>query len=57
MSTNQLAERFGAVAMTLEMPFKDHDANADPEFAWSPARCKVLAHACLDTLAGMLDGI
>ena len=30
MSTNQLAERFGAVAMTLEMPFKDHDANADP---------------------------
>jgi murein tripeptide amidase MpaA len=29
MSTNQLANRFGAVAMTLEMPFKDHDANAD----------------------------
>src|SRR3546814_4172811 len=27
MSTNQLAERFGAVSMTLEMPFKDHDAN------------------------------
>jgi murein tripeptide amidase MpaA len=26
MSTNQVAERFGAVAMTLEMPFKD---NAD----------------------------
>ena len=25
MSTNQLAERFGAVSMTLEMPFKDHD--------------------------------
>ncbi|MCW3837510.1 M14-type cytosolic carboxypeptidase [Sphingomonas canadensis] len=57
MSTNQLAERFGAVSMTLEMPFKDHDANPDPEFAWSPARCKALAHACLDTLAGMIDGI
>ncbi|MCD2324477.1 M14-type cytosolic carboxypeptidase [Sphingomonas sp. IC-56] len=57
MSTNQLAERFGAVAMTLEMPFKDHDANADPEFAWSPARCKVLAHASLETLAGMIDEI
>src|SRR5688572_29601060 len=28
MSTNQLAERYGAVSMTLEMPFKDHDANA-----------------------------
>lgn len=55
MSTNQLAERFGAVSMTLEMPFKDHDANADLEFAWSPTRCKVLARACLTTLAGMID--
>ncbi|RYD55355.1 MAG: hypothetical protein EOP60_06275 [Sphingomonadales bacterium] len=57
MSTNQLAERFGAVSMTLEMPFKDHDANPDAEFAWSPERCKGLAHACLETLAGMIDEI
>ncbi|MEZ0242105.1 MAG: M14-type cytosolic carboxypeptidase [Sphingomonas sp.] len=57
MSTNQLAERFGAVSMTLEMPFKDHEANADAEFAWSPERCKVLARACLETLAGMIDEI
>ncbi|RYD48487.1 MAG: hypothetical protein EOP60_15605, partial [Sphingomonadales bacterium] len=57
MSTNQLAERFGAVSMTLEMPFKDHDANRDAEFAWSPERCKGLAHACLETLAGMIDEI
>lgn len=57
MSTNQLAERFGAVSMTLEMPFKDHDANPDAEFAWSPERCKTLAHACLETLAGMIDEI
>jgi murein tripeptide amidase MpaA len=57
MSTNQLAERYGAVSMTLEMPFKDHDANADPEFAWSPARCKVLAHASLETLAGFIDEV
>jgi murein tripeptide amidase MpaA len=55
MSTNQLAERFGAVAMTLEMPFKDHEPSPDPEFGWSPARCKQLAHACLDTLAGFID--
>ncbi|MCM8732201.1 M14-type cytosolic carboxypeptidase [Hephaestia sp. GCM10023244] len=51
MSTNQVAERFGAVAMTLEMPFKDHDANADPAFGWSAERSKRLAHACLETLA------
>ncbi|GAA4765696.1 M14-type cytosolic carboxypeptidase [Stakelama sediminis] len=57
MSTNQLAERFGAVSMTLEMPFKDHDPNPDAEFGWSPDRCKTLAHSCLDTLAGMIDEI
>lgn len=55
MSTNQLAERFGAVAMTLEMPFKDHDADPDPEFGWSPDRCKALAAACLANLAAMID--
>ncbi|MBX3594531.1 M14-type cytosolic carboxypeptidase [Sphingomonas sp.] len=57
MSTNQLAERFGAVSMTLEMPFKDHDPSPDTEFGWSPERCKQLAHACLDTLADMIDEI
>lgn len=55
MSTNQLAERFGAVSMTLEMPFKDHDPNADAEFAWSPERSKRLAHACLNVLADRID--
>ena len=57
MSTNQLAERFGAVAMTLEMPFKDHDPNPDPEHGWSPERSRRLAVACLETLAGMIDEI
>ncbi|TKD53101.1 M14 family metallopeptidase [Sphingomonas baiyangensis] len=54
MSTNQLAERFGAVSMTLEMPFKDHDPAPDPVEGWSPDRCKALAHACLDTLAELI---
>ncbi|MBU6208261.1 MAG: carboxypeptidase family protein, partial [Alphaproteobacteria bacterium] len=35
MSTNQLANRFGAVAMTLEMPFKDHASNPDSLHGWS----------------------
>ena len=55
MATNQLAERYGAVAMTLEMPFKDHDANPDPEFGWSPARSQALGAACMEVLAGMID--
>ncbi len=57
MSTNQVAERFGAVSMTLEMPFKDHDPNPDAEFGWSPERSKQLAHAMLETLADMIDEI
>jgi murein tripeptide amidase MpaA len=57
ISTNQVAERYGAVAMTLEMPFKDHDANPDPVFGWSPARSKALAVSCLEVLAGMIDEV
>jgi murein tripeptide amidase MpaA len=55
MSTNQLAERFGCVAMTLEMPFKDNDDLPDAEFGWSPDRSKLLAHACLDALHEIVD--
>jgi murein tripeptide amidase MpaA len=50
MSTNQVANRFGAVAMTLEMPFKDNRDLPCPEQGWSPERSKLLAHACLTTL-------
>jgi len=50
MSTAQLAERFGAVSMTLEMPFKDNDDLPDPERGWSPERSRLLARACLDSL-------
>src|SRR3546814_17629972 len=54
MSTTQLAERFGAVSMTLEMPFKDNRDLSDPVQGWSPARSKLLDHACLATLAPLL---
>ena len=57
MSTNQLAERFGCVAMTLEMPFKDNDDLPDAEFGWSPGRSKALAHACLGALHDMIAEI
>ncbi|WP_419827235.1 M14 family metallopeptidase [Sphingomonas sp.] len=50
MATNQVAERFGAVAMTLEMPFKDNDDLPDPDFGWSPGRSMRLAEACLAAL-------
>ncbi|SEN73087.1 Murein tripeptide amidase MpaA [Sphingomonas gellani] len=57
MSTNQLAERFGAVSVTLEMPFKDHYPNPDPEFGWSAERSRRLGVSCLEVLAEMIDDI
>ncbi|MBB3765007.1 M14 family metallopeptidase [Sphingomicrobium lutaoense] len=57
MSTTQLAERYGAVSMTLEMPFKDNFDLPDPIYGWSTERCKYLAHACLDTLHSMLGDL
>lgn len=57
MSTAQLAERFGAVSMTLEMPFKDNDDLPDPVHGWSPERSRLLARACLDALHAIIDRI
>ena len=54
MSTTQLAERFGAVSMTLEMPFKDNFDLPDEVYGWSPERSKYLAGSCLDALHALL---
>ncbi|CAA9540473.1 MAG: Zinc carboxypeptidase domain protein [uncultured Sphingosinicella sp.] len=55
MSTAQLAERFGAVSMTLEMPFKDNDDLPDPAEGWSPDRSRLLGRSCLDALHAIVD--
>ena len=56
MSTNQLAQRFGAVAMTLEMPYKDLVDVPEPEQGWSPERCKLLGRECMAALVEWLEG-
>ncbi|OCC25710.1 hypothetical protein MB02_02170 [Croceicoccus estronivorus] len=55
MSTNQVAERFGACAMTLEMPFKDNRDLPDPAQGWSPERSKILGRECLAALVEWLE--
>jgi murein tripeptide amidase MpaA len=55
MATSQIAERFGAISMTLEMPFKDHDDLPCPEQGWSPERSKLLARDCLGALLEWLE--
>ncbi|NCU11800.1 MAG: carboxypeptidase family protein [Sphingomonadaceae bacterium] len=55
MSTNQLAERFGAVSMTLEMPFKDNDDLPCAAQGWSPERSAILGRDCLGALLEWLS--
>ncbi len=55
MSTNQVANRFGCLAATLEMPFKDCDDNPMPAVGWSPERSKTLAHDCLAALHEVVE--
>lgn len=49
--------RFNCLSVTLEMPFKDAEADPRPEQGWSPARCARLAEtnllAILDVLSHM----
>jgi murein tripeptide amidase MpaA len=57
MATAQVAERFGCVAMTLEMPFKDTADTPQPKTGWSPERCRKLGRACLDALHAVVDDL
>lgn len=52
--TSWVAETFGALSMTLEMPFKDNANIPDVQFGWSPERCRHLGAACLDALNAVL---
>ena len=55
MATRAVARRFGAVGLTLEMPFGDCVEAPDPQYGWSPAACRELGRACLEALAEILD--
>ena len=55
MSTNQVAERFGCVSMTLEMPFKDNASLPCANQGWSPERSHSLGRECLGALLEWLE--
>ncbi|MDO6415535.1 M14-type cytosolic carboxypeptidase [Sphingomonas sp. BIUV-7] len=57
MSTNQLANRFGAVSITLEMPFKDNASLPDAEFGWSAERSMRMGADCLGALHEIIGEI
>lgn len=57
MCTAGVAQRFGCLAMTLEMPFKDDANHPDPDHGWSPARCHSMGRAALDPFAAVVDDL
>jgi len=54
MCTNYVAETYGCLAMTLEMPFKDNADRPEPEFGWSPKRAAKLGGDVLEAMQDML---
>jgi murein tripeptide amidase MpaA len=57
LCSNWVAETFGCLALTLEMPFKDNADRPDATFGWSPDRTKAFGAAHLDAMAAVLAEI
>ena len=48
--TDYVAQQFGCLSMTLEMPFKDAANHPLEEAGWSPERCKRMGSSCADAI-------
>ncbi|AIR91323.1 M14 family metallopeptidase [Pseudomonas cremoricolorata] len=57
LACNAVGQAHDCLALTLEMPFKDHDDAPNPETGWSGERSKALAAAVLDTLHAMAPAL
>jgi murein tripeptide amidase MpaA len=53
IGSSYVANRFGCLSMTFEMPFKDEDDSADAAEGWSPQRSHRLGRANLDAFAAV----
>lgn len=57
MCTNFVAETYGCLSMTLEMPFKDNADRPDAEFGWSPERAAKLGHDVLEPILAYVNSL
>jgi len=57
MCTAHVAEHFGCLAMTLEMPFKDNANAPDEAEGWSPDRCRWQGRGGLDALFAVVGDL
>ncbi len=57
MATRAIAARYGAVGLTLEMPFKDSLEAPDPILGWSSHASRQLAKDTITALDAIVDGL
>ena len=57
MCANYVAEAFGCLSLTLEMPFKDNADRPEPESGWSPERSRTFGAAHVDAIAAIVDDL
>ncbi len=57
IATNWVSQRFDALGMTLEMPFKDAAIRPDPTHGWSPDRCAQFGRDCLTAMHAVVDKV
>jgi murein tripeptide amidase MpaA len=57
MGSTGVAHRFGCLAFTIEMPFKDNDDLPDRRYGWSAGRSKLLGSSVLNPILYVLDDL
>ena len=53
--SNQIAHRFGCLALTVEMPFKDNADYPNARYGWSDERSKLLGASVLNPVLHVLE--
>lgn len=57
VATNWVAQHFGCLAFTIEMPFKDNTDLPDPVAGWSGERSRKLGASVLQPVLAVLDSL
>ncbi|MCP1615888.1 murein tripeptide amidase MpaA [Pseudomonas sp. SLBN-26] len=57
LACNAVGLEFDCLSFTIEMPFKDHDDNPDPETGWNGKRSMKLGQDVLSVAAAMVHGL
>ncbi|MEO6132438.1 MAG: M14-type cytosolic carboxypeptidase [Saprospiraceae bacterium] len=55
LCSNYIAQRYGCLALTIEMPFKDNNDLPDKKYGWSDVRSRVLGASVLNPVLHVLN--